>query len=98
MLRFVQRWHVAWDTGGEAALLSKGPPNHPQLSDARFVVLERGPAAHGWPDQKWTLSRIKTLIGRRFHNTHTIQDSVRCLLRRLSRLVVSGVGSSGRQA
>jgi hypothetical protein len=21
--------------------------------------------AHGWPDQNWTLSRIKTLIGRR---------------------------------
>jgi hypothetical protein len=33
-----------------------------------FAVLERelakGPVAHGWPDQTWTLSRIKTLIGR----------------------------------
>ncbi|MEY2244499.1 winged helix-turn-helix domain-containing protein [Streptomyces sp. BF23-18] len=29
--------------------------------------LAKGPVAHGWPDQTWTLSRIKTLIGRRFH-------------------------------
>lgn len=29
--------------------------------------------AHGWPDQTWTLSRIKTLIGRRFHTSYTVQ-------------------------
>lgn len=29
--------------------------------------------AHGWPDQTWTLSRIKTLIGRRFHKSYTVQ-------------------------
>ena len=70
-VRSVNCWRAAWDAGGEAALLSKGPPNHPQLSEAQFAVLEteleRGPAAHGWPDQKWTLSRVKTMIGRRFH-------------------------------
>ncbi|MEU0820093.1 winged helix-turn-helix domain-containing protein [Streptomyces mirabilis] len=29
--------------------------------------------AHGWPDQIWTLSRIKTLVGRRFHKSYTVQ-------------------------
>ncbi|AZM50625.1 hypothetical protein DMB38_07710 [Streptomyces sp. WAC 06738] len=28
---------------------------------------------HGWPDQTWPLSRIKTLIGRRFHKSYTVQ-------------------------
>jgi transposase len=55
------------------------------LSDELFAVLERellkGPVAHGWPDQTWTLSRIKTLIGRRFHKSYTVQG-VAALLRR----------------
>ncbi|GGW87556.1 hypothetical protein GCM10010320_81260 [Streptomyces caelestis] len=42
----------------------------PLLSDELFTVLEqelaKGPVAHGWPDQTWTLSRIKALVGRRF--------------------------------
>jgi transposase len=84
-VRSVQRWRAAWETGGEAALVSKGPPNRPQLSDEQFAVLEveleRGPAAHGWPDQKWTLGRIKTVIGRRFHKSYTVQG-VHYLLRR----------------
>ncbi|MEU7561160.1 winged helix-turn-helix domain-containing protein [Streptomyces eurythermus] len=29
--------------------------------------------AHGRPDRTWTLSRIKTLIGRRFHKSCTVQ-------------------------
>ena len=43
--------------------------------------LLKGPAAHGWADQTWTLSRIKTLIGRRFHKSYTVQG-VAALLRR----------------
>jgi catechol 2,3-dioxygenase-like lactoylglutathione lyase family enzyme len=43
--------------------------------------LDKGPVAHGWPDQTWTLSRIKTLIGRRFHKSYTIQG-VAALLKR----------------
>jgi hypothetical protein len=35
--------------------------------------LDKGPVAHGWPDQTWTLQWIKTLIGRRFHKSYTIQ-------------------------
>ena len=84
-VRSVQRWRAAWEVGGEAALVSKGPPNRPHLSDAQFTLLEAelecGPAAHGWPDQKWTLGRIKTIIGRRFHLSYTVQG-VHYLLRR----------------
>lgn len=43
--------------------------------------LEKGPLAHGWEDQRWTLTRIKTLIGRRFHVGYTVQG-VWKLLRR----------------
>ncbi|MGC9537280.1 helix-turn-helix domain-containing protein [Streptomyces sp. UG1] len=57
----------------------------PLLSDELFAVpeqeLAKGPVAHGWPDQTWTLSRIKTLIGRRFHESYTVQ-SVAALLKR----------------
>ncbi|MFC8389360.1 winged helix-turn-helix domain-containing protein [Streptomyces sp. NPDC057238] len=56
----------------------------PLPSDELFAVLERellkGPVAHGWPDQTWTLSRINTLIGRRFHKSYTVQG-VAALLR-----------------
>ncbi|SNS67133.1 Transposase [Actinacidiphila glaucinigra] len=84
-VRSVQRWRKAWSTDGVQALASKGPASLPLLSDALFTVLEteldKGPVAHGWPDQTWTLSRIKTLIGRRFHKTYTIQG-VAALLKR----------------
>jgi catechol 2,3-dioxygenase-like lactoylglutathione lyase family enzyme len=62
-VRSVQRWRMAWSRGGPRALASKGPASLPLLSDDLFAVLERellkGPVAHGWPDQTWTLSRIK---------------------------------------
>lgn len=84
-VRSVQRWRNAWSQGGPRALASKGPASLPLLSDELFVVLERellkGPVVHGWPDQTWTLSRIKTLIGRRFHKSYTVQG-VAALLRR----------------
>ena len=84
-VRSVQRWGRAWDEGGTGALASKGPASLPLLSDDLFTVLEReldkGPLAHGWPDQTWTLVRIKTLIGRRFHRSYTIQG-VAALLKR----------------
>src|SRR6185437_8234545 len=64
-VRSVQRWRKAWKNGGPQALQSTGPASLPVLSDEQFAVLERelarGPAAHGWPDQKWTLARIKTV-------------------------------------
>ncbi|MCT9077883.1 winged helix-turn-helix domain-containing protein [Streptomyces fulvoviolaceus] len=84
-VRSVQRWRKAWAEEGPRALASKGPASLPLLSDELFAVLEReldkGPLAHGWPDQTWTLSRIKTLIGRRFHKSYTVQG-VAALLKR----------------
>jgi transposase len=84
-VRSVQRWRRAWSAGGEAGLVSKGPVSRPILSDELFVVLEqepdKGPVAHGWPDQTWTLARIATLIGRRFHKSYTPQG-VAALLHR----------------
>lgn len=84
-VRSVQRWRRAWRTGGTRRLASKGPASLPRLSEAQFLQLEReltkGPAAHGWEDQRWTLSRIKTVIGRRFHMTYTIQGVAKLLRR-----------------
>ncbi|MER8003930.1 winged helix-turn-helix domain-containing protein [Streptomyces sp. NPDC095613] len=84
-VRSVQRWRRAWSQNGPRALASKGPASLPLLSDELFAVLERelakGPVAHGWPDQTWSLSRIKTLIGRRFHKSYTVQG-VAALLKR----------------
>lgn len=68
-VRSVQRWRRAWHDAGAEGLRSAGPVSLPKLSEALFAVLEqelaKGPVAHGWPDQTWTLSRIKTPIGRR---------------------------------
>ncbi|MDO0938497.1 winged helix-turn-helix domain-containing protein [Streptomyces sp. DG2A-72] len=41
----------------------------------------QGPAAYGWPDQRWTLSRIKTLIGRRIHKSFTLSGIAQMLHR-----------------
>ena len=84
-VRSVQRWRKAWLLDGPRALASKGPASLPLLSDELFAVLvqelAKGAVAHGWPDQTWTLSRIKTLIGRRFHKSYTVQG-VAVLLKR----------------
>ncbi|GHH62787.1 transposase [Streptomyces umbrinus] len=82
-VRSVQRWRRLWDKGGPQALRSAGSASPPRLSEAQFAVLEaelaKGPVTHGWPDQRWTLFRIKTVIGRRFHKSCTLQG-VRMLL------------------
>jgi transposase len=84
-VRSVQRWRRAWREEGTDGVRSTGPASLPKLSDALFAVLEReldkGPVAHGWPDQTWTLSRIKTLIGRRFHKSLTL-SGISQMLRR----------------
>ncbi|MEK8171485.1 winged helix-turn-helix domain-containing protein [Streptomyces sp. M19] len=71
--------------GGPRALRSAGSASPPRLSEAQFVQLEaelvKGSVAHGWPDQRWTLSRIKTVIGRRFHKSYTLQGVRKLLIR-----------------
>jgi len=81
----VQRWRRDWQDTGTTDFARSGPASLPKLSDALFAVLEQeldeGPVTHGWPDQTWTLSRIKTLIGRRFHKSFTL-SGISQMLRR----------------
>nr|MDT0518580.1 winged helix-turn-helix domain-containing protein [Streptomyces sp. DSM 41633] len=83
----VQRWRQSWQENGQPALRSQGAACGPKLSKILFAVLEeepaKGPVAHGSPDQRWTLARIKTLIGRRFHKSMTL-SGISQMLRRHS--------------
>ena len=72
----VRRWHRAWEDGGTEALRSRGPVSRERLSPQQWARLElelrKGPLAHGFAgDQRWTLGRIKTLIGKLFHVGYT---------------------------
>ncbi|MFJ3278470.1 winged helix-turn-helix domain-containing protein [Streptomyces halstedii] len=84
-VRSVQRWRHTWAEGGPRSLRSQGPASLPRLSEKQFTQLEselaKGPAAHGWEDQRWTLGRVRTVIGRRFHLTYTIQGVRKLLVR-----------------
>ncbi|WSQ98180.1 winged helix-turn-helix domain-containing protein [Streptomyces sp. NBC_01210] len=84
-VRSVQRWRRAWHEAGTEGLRSAGPVSRPKLSEALSTVLEqelaKGPVAHGWLDQTWTLARIKTLIGRRFHKSMTLSAIAQMLHR-----------------
>jgi transposase len=82
----VRRWRRAWRQGGPVALKSKGPVSAERLSPAQWARLEaelrRGPLAHGFADdQRWTLSRVETLIGRLFHVGYTVQGTWKLLRR-----------------
>jgi transposase len=83
--RSIERWRRAWRESGEEGVLSKGSPGRPRLGEAQIARLERelehGPLAHGWADQRWTLARIKTLIGRPFHVSYTVEGTWRLLKR-----------------
>jgi transposase len=80
-------WRRAWAAGGEKALASKGAPGPaPVLSEALvqklIATLNEGPAAAGWgEDQRWTLARVCTLIGRMFHVTVSITTASQVLRR-----------------
>ena len=74
------QWRRRW-RGGTAALASKGPGGAicrlgpAQLSRLRGA-LEQGPAAWGWDeDQRWTLERVTTLIGRLFQVRYTLRGT-----------------------
>jgi len=67
------QWRRCWRAGGTASLVSKGPGgamcrlSPGQLGRLR-AALDQGPAGWGWDeDQRWTLGRVTTLIGRLFH-------------------------------
>ncbi|WP_449066609.1 IS630 family transposase [Planomonospora algeriensis] len=71
-------WRKTWRTGGRAALASTGAGGAVcKLDDAQLARLDaelrRGPAAHGWSDQRWTLARIARLIGELFGVSYTLR-------------------------
>ena len=75
------QWRRCWRAGGTAALVSKGPGGavcrlgRAQLFRLR-AALEQGPATWGWAeDQRWTLERVTTLIGRLFHVRYTLRGT-----------------------
>ena len=75
------QWRRRWRAGGTASLASKGPGGAMcrlgpvQLARLR-AALERGPAGWGWDeDQRWTLGRVTTLIGRLFQVRYTLRGT-----------------------
>jgi transposase len=74
-------WRRRWRAGGKAALASRGPGGAEcRLSPAQLArlraALEAGPAVWGWAeDQRWTLERVTTLIGRLFHVRYTLRGT-----------------------
>jgi transposase len=84
--RSVRRWRRAWLAGGAAGLASRGQAAQCRLDDGQLAeleaVLEAGPLAAGYSDQRWTLARIRDLVARRFKVSYTI-PGVWYLLRRL---------------
>ncbi|MEW1914671.1 winged helix-turn-helix domain-containing protein [Kitasatospora sp. NPDC085895] len=83
--RSVERWRWAWREGGTDALRSAGPASVPKLSVVQFAELEaelsKGPAAHGFEDQRWTLAWVQAVIGRRFRMRLSIATVWRLLKR-----------------
>ena len=83
--RSVRRWRRAWEAGGLAGLASKGQAARCLLDEQQLArlesVLEAGPLAAGFDDQRWTLARIRDLVARKFSVQYTI-PGIWYLLRR----------------
>jgi transposase len=82
----VRRWRRSWRDGGTEALKSRGPVSRERLTAQQFARLEaelrKGPLAHGFAgDQRWTLGRIKTLIGKLFHVGYTVEGTWKLMRR-----------------
>lgn len=63
----VTQWRHAYARGGKKALLSKGHPGFPSkvTPDKRARVkaeILRGPLAHGYPTNLWTLPRLGAVL------------------------------------
>src|SRR5258708_21392106 len=83
--RSVRRWRRAWQEGGTAGLSSRGQAARCRLDEQQLaaldVVLDAGPLAAGWTDQRWTLARSRDLVARKFKVQYTI-PGIWYLLRR----------------
>jgi transposase len=80
-LRVSTKSAYQWRAGGTVALASKGAGGAVcRLSPAQLVrlraALDQGAAAWGWAeDQRWTLQRAATVIGRLFHVRYTLRGT-----------------------
>jgi transposase len=83
--RSVRRWRQAWKAGGLPGLASRGQAARCRLGEAQLAelegVLEAGPLAAGFSDQRWTLARIRDLAAARFGVAYTL-PGIWYLLRR----------------
>ena len=75
----VSDWHEKWLQGGRRALRAAGRAGRPpKVSDTDLEKVERalrrGPKAHGYPTELWTLARVAEVIeevtGVRYHPGH----------------------------
>lgn len=65
----VSRWYADWRAGGAKALKGAGRAGRmPRLTKTQLAqinrALRRGPRAHGFPTDMWTLARVATVIER----------------------------------
>ena len=74
-------WRRRWRAGGEAALASRGPggavsggARRSWPGCGRRWTAARPPGGWG-EDQRWTLARVTTLIGRLFHVRYTLRGT-----------------------
>lgn len=63
----VSRWYADWQAGGTKALKGAGRAGRlPRLSGAQLRAVDRalrkGPRAHGFPTDLWTLARVADVI------------------------------------
>lgn len=63
----VSRWYADWRAGGAGGLAAAGRAGRmPKLTAVQFEVIERelekGPRAHGYPTELWTLARVAEVI------------------------------------
>jgi transposase len=83
--RSVRRWRQAWLERGVAGLASRGQAARCRLDEGQLAaldgLLEAGPLAAGWQDQRWTLARVGDLVARRFGVAYTV-PGIWYLLRR----------------
>ena len=83
--RSVRRWRQAWLAGGLAGLASRGQAARYRLDEGQLAeldaVLDAGPLAAGWQDQRWTLARVRDLVARKFGVQYTV-PGIWYLLRR----------------
>jgi transposase len=84
----VNNWHKRWVRDGHDGLLSTGPSGpRSYLDEEQFRALvrelDKGPAAHGWEDQRWTLARIGRVITETTRVVYAASDGVWRLLTRI---------------